>query len=45
MTRYRISVNNAHNFCALNFRTDQSVRKYFNNENFAIYGMKGTGNE
>jgi hypothetical protein len=38
MTPYRISINNAHNFHAFNFRTDQSVRKYFNNEIFAIYG-------
>ena len=39
MILYRIIVNIAHVFRAFNFRTIQAVRKYFNNEIFAIYGM------
>ena len=37
---YRIIVNIAYVFRAFNFRTSQAVRKYFNNEIFAIYGNK-----
>ena len=36
-TPYCISINNAHNFCAFNFRIAHDIQKYFNNENFAIY--------
>ena len=38
-TPYNIMVNNAHIFHAFNFRTSHAVRKYFNNENFPIYGI------
>ena len=39
MTLYRIVVNIAHVFRAFNFRTSHAVRKYFNIEVFAIYGI------
>ena len=39
MTPYHTIVNNVHNFLALNFRTGHAVRKYFNSENFPIYGI------
>ena len=35
---YRIIVNIAYVFRAFNFCASQAVRKYFNNEIFAIYG-------
>ena len=38
MTLYRIIVNIAYVFRAFNFCTRHVVRKYFNNEIFAIYG-------
>ena len=38
MTPYHIIINNVHNFCTFNFWTSHAVRKYFNNENFPIYG-------
>ena len=37
MTPYCISVNNAHNIRAFNFRTAYTIQKYFNNENVVIY--------
>ena len=40
MTWYHISVNNAHNFRVFNFHIARAIRKYFNNENFAIYGTR-----
>ena len=36
---YRIIVNIAYVFRAFNFRTSHAVRKYFNIEIFAIYGI------
>ena len=42
MTLYCIIVNTRvlrMYFCAFNFCISQAVRKYFNNEIFAIYGM------
>ena len=41
-TLYCIVINIAHVFCAFNFRTSYAVRKYFNIEIFAIYGMQNT---
>ena len=38
-TPYHVNVINVHNFRAFNFRTCHRVRKYFNNENFSIYGI------
>ena len=38
-TLYRIVINIAHVFRAFNFCTSHAVRKYFNIEIFAIYGM------
>ena len=32
------STNNAHNFHVFNFCIGHAIRKYFNNENFVIYG-------
>ena len=37
MSLYCITVNNVHTFCAFNFRTNQAIQKYFNNEIFTIY--------
>ena len=39
MTPYCVTVSNAYNFCAFNFRASLAVRKYINNENFTIYGV------
>ena len=39
MTPYHISINNAHNFRALNFHIAHSIQKYFSNENFMIYSI------